>query len=93
MNRSSVVARNRQGPEKSLRLHLSARPISRRDGCYLSGLVDSDDPLVRDQRFDEANRFAAVVLCNDHRFLIYGQTFFSVRRALADSWGPIPTLI
>jgi hypothetical protein len=67
MSRSSVLPYKRQGPEKSLSLDLPARPISCRYGRYLSHLVDSDDAVVGGRRFDEANRFAVVVL-GDHGF-------------------------
>ncbi len=67
-NSPLVLPQKRQSSEERFRFDLSGRPVPCRYGRYLSGLVDSDDPLVGDQRLDEANRFAVVVLGGDHGF-------------------------
>ncbi len=56
MSRSSVLPRKRQGAKEGLCLDLSVCAISRCHGRYLSGLVDSYDPLVGDQRLSRGGR-------------------------------------
>jgi len=45
-----------------------ALPIPGDDGCRVLGCVDDHNLLVGDERLDEANRVAVVVLGSDHGF-------------------------
>lgn len=77
--KSSVVPYNLQVPKESLCLYLSVVSVSRGDGCCLRCGIDSDDPLVGDERLDEANRFPVVIFIDDHSVpprILYEQEFF-----------------
>lgn len=49
-------------------LDFPALPISGDDGCGVLSCVDDQNFLVGDERLDEANWFAVVVLGGDHGF-------------------------
>jgi hypothetical protein len=66
MSKSSVLPYKREASEESLCLDLSACPVSRRYGRYLSQLVDGDDAVVGDERVKKSNRSAVVIFCRDH---------------------------
>jgi hypothetical protein len=65
---TSVLADKRQRPEESFRLYPSVVAFSRGKDRGLPALIYGDDAVARVQRFDEADRFAVVVLVDKHRF-------------------------